>query len=105
MQQHLINPWEQPLNSNRYYFCKSPNCSAVYFDELSNVFNTDSIRQELGIKSTSKDALICYCFGVSKKFADDPSIKNYVMSKTKAKECDCINRNPSGRCCLKDFPK
>jgi hypothetical protein len=28
-----------------------------------------------------------------------------VMAQTKAGLCSCDTSNPSGRCCLKDFPK
>ena len=31
--------------------------------------------------------------------------KEFVMAQTKAQNCACEIRNPSGKCCLVDFPK
>jgi len=48
---------------------------------------------------------VCYCFGVSRSdFRNDPATKDYVIAQTKAGLCSCDTSNPSGRCCLKDFP-
>jgi hypothetical protein len=50
--------------------------------------------------------LLCYCFGISREdFKRDPGLRDFVVAKTKAGECSCETKNPSGRCCLKDFPK
>jgi len=105
MQLHLIQPWQRELNALGYYFCKSADCNTVYFDDRGSLFNTNALRTRVGIKSSDEDALVCYCYGVSKKQSYDKTIKDYVVSRTKAGQCDCTNRNPSGRCCLKDFPR
>jgi len=43
------------------------------------------------------------------KFVDEaatqPDAKSFVIEKTKGHFCECEARNPSGKCCLKDFPK
>jgi hypothetical protein len=50
--------------------------------------------------------MLCYCFGVTKADArSDPGIKKFVMAQTKLGLCACEMRNPSGRCCLPDFPR
>ena len=37
--------------------------------------------------------------------AANKEIKDFVIKSTKEKTCACTTRNPSGKCCLKDFPK
>ena len=76
----------------------------VYFGEDDSVITKDSLRTDVGIKENRADSMICYCFGVTKAAATNPSIKEFVVKKTKENICECITRNPSGRCCLKDFP-
>lgn len=50
--------------------------------------------------------LLCYCFGFTKQdYKDDPSVREYVIEQTRLKNCSCSTQNPSGKCCLKDFPK
>jgi hypothetical protein len=60
----------------------------------------------VGAKDLSGNAPLCYCFGVSKADAiNDPAIRDYVLTKTKRGICSCETSNPSGCCCLKDFPR
>jgi len=37
-------------------------------------------------------------------YQSDKRLKDFVVEQTKADVCACDIRNPSGRCCLKDFP-
>ena len=103
--QHIKSPWEKKLQEEKYYFCDDPDCDVVYFGLSGSVINKSELRTLVGKKEASEDALVCYCFGVSKKLAtQNADIKTYVTQKTKEKNCACDIRNPSGRCCLKDFP-
>ena len=78
----------------------------VYFGLDGSVINKSELRIKVGVKEKTNDAQICYCFGVSKALAiQNSDIKAYVIQQTKEKNCACDIRNPSGRCCLKDFPK
>jgi len=102
---HLKSAWELQLKSAQYYFCESPDCDVVYFSE-EQIFYIWDCRTRVGIKSHSDSATVCYCFGVFRQAAaDQPEIKAYVTEQTKLKNCSCETSNPSGRCCLKDFPK
>ena len=104
--QHIKTPWEKNLTEQKYYFCDDPGCDVVYFGFDGSVINKSELRTEVGTKETSEKGLVCYCFGVSKFLAQqNPEIKNFVTQQTKEKNCACEIRNPSGRCCLKDFPK
>ncbi|MDH5484932.1 MAG: hypothetical protein OEY43_06800 [Gammaproteobacteria bacterium] len=103
---HLKSPWEYPLKDQAYYFCDDPGCDVVYFGEDDSVINKQLLRTVVGIKQQTDDAVICYCFGVSKSDAmNNPVANAFVIEQTKQGVCACATRNPSGRCCLKDFPK
>ena len=103
---HLKQAWKWKSDGIRYFFCSDPECGVVYFGDDDSTITKTQLRTTVGVKETSKDALACYCFGVSKADAiNDPSIREYVMSQTKLAQCSCEVSNPSGRCCLKDFPR
>jgi len=101
---HIKSPWEWEEKNQGYYFCDNPDCDVVYFGEDSSVITQSELRTTVGVKSVSKNALICYCFGVNKAdFIKKPELKNYVIEQTKESVCFCEIRNPSGKCCVKDF--
>ncbi|MDQ7005096.1 MAG: hypothetical protein Q9N67_09360 [Ghiorsea sp.] len=103
---HVQQPWlwqkDQQDEAWDYYFCASQGCTTVYFSSQAQI-KQDELRLEVGVKSSNEDTLICYCFDVSRKNASHPDIKAYVIGQTKAKQCACSVRNPSGRCCIKNF--
>jgi hypothetical protein len=111
MRHHLKSPWMRPLRTQRYYFCGSPLCDVVYFGEDGVVFTMDDLRGPIGQKQVEDgqphpEKIICYCFGVTQADAqNDPAAKTFVIQQTGEGACACETRNPSGRCCLKDFPK
>ena len=74
--------------------------------QKGEVLHKADIRTRIGIKEQDDKALICFCFGVSKAVAaTNKSVKDFVVKQTKQSSCACETSNPSGRCCLKDFPK
>jgi len=106
MLHHVKQIWTNRLTEQQYYYCHAAGCDVVYFAKQSNIFTKDEIRTLIGTKEQSEDALICFCFGVSKGVAaEDKNVKDFVIKQTKASLCSCATSNPSGRCCLKDFPK
>jgi len=103
---HIKQPWEFALKEQAYYFCEDPNCDVVYFGVDNSIVKKEQLRTIVGIKVPAEDALICYCFGVSKAQAKtNNQAKAFVLKQTKNSTCSCATYNPSGRCCLKDFPK
>ncbi len=101
---HLAESWNAELNDQAYYFCNDPECDVVYFAEDGSSIEKSQLRTPVYAKD-KKHAYICYCFGV--RLADaikNPEIKNFVIQQTKSANCSCETSNPSGRCCLKDFP-
>lgn len=73
---HIDEPWNWKIKEQGYYFCDDPMCEIVYFGEDGIVIEKSALRKPVGIKE-----------------------------KTKEQVCACDVRNPSGKCCLKDFPK
>ena len=106
MMHHIKDPWNWKGKSQSYYFCDDPSCDVVYFGQDDSVIDKTQIRTAVGINKSSGEALVCYCFGVSiNQAATNPAPKEFVIEMTKNHICECEARNPSGKCCLKDFPK
>lgn len=103
---HIKAPWAWQEKNQGYYFCSDPDCPVVYFGQDGYVIDKQAVRTVIGAKERSVNALICYCYGVSKAEArTDPRIREFVVEETKQRRCACETRNPSGRCCLADFPR
>lgn len=105
---HQVNkPWNLDLPDQGYYFCDDPNCDVVYFGENQLTLVRDDLRYTVGQKTSSDDRTICYCFDVKSSDLDSESVREksraFVVEKTKSGACSCEYRNPSGKCCLKDF--
>lgn len=102
---HIKAPWAWNGQDQTYYFCDDPDCTVVYFAEDGTTILQSDLRTPVGIKDQSAQATLCYCFGVTQADAEaNPQIRAYVTQQTKEKICACDTRNPSGKCCLKDFP-
>ena len=102
---HITSPWEWTGKQQGYYFCDDPDCEVVYFGEDDSVISKSELRTVVGIKACLPDSLTCYCFGVSKLDVQrHPAIRDFIVDKTKSGFCSCDTSNPSGHCCLKDFP-
>lgn len=103
---HIKHSWQWHDKGRHYYFCDDPNCDVVYFGDDDSVILKSQLRTKVGVKEATDDALICYCFGVTEADAlNDSGIRDFVMTETKLGHCSCVTSNPSGRCCLKDFPR
>jgi len=103
---HIKDAWQWAPTSSRYFFCDDAACDVVYFGDDGSTILNSQLRTRVGSKEDSGDKLLCYCFGVTEDdFQSNPATKEFVMAQTKAGLCSCDTSNPSGRCCLKDFPK
>lgn len=102
---HIKAPWSWQAKDQGYYFCSDPDCPVVYFGEDNSVIEQDSVRTRIGTKEKPAEALVCYCYGVTRQEAENtPLIRQFVIAETKRQQCACEARNPSGKCCLSDFP-
>lgn len=101
----IKEPWNWTHKKQAYYFCDDPTCDVVYFGQDDTVIDKMGIKTKIGIDTGLQDSLICYCFSISYKEAiAKPELKQFVIDKTKKNLCACEIRNPSGQCCLKNFP-
>ena len=101
---HIKKPWAKEVKSQKYYYCDDPECEVVYFGQDDSVIEKFDVRTSIGNKEKSGGSLLCYCFGVTVDDAAlNPAIKKFVVAQTKTHRCECVVRNPSGRCCLKNF--
>jgi len=106
--QHLLFPFNLDINNDDNYYCLNIECAISYFSISGNLFSTSQIRDKVELQQ----GWLCYCFDISKKqyqhaLDNGPAIKikEFVIAQTKAHQCSCETRNPSGQCCLADFKK
>lgn len=102
---HIKDSWKANLKEQGYYYCNDPECDVVYFGADGATIKKSELRTKIYNKEKDNDLLVCYCFGISQADAKNNSeIKDFVVQQTKLGNCSCETSNPSGRCCLKDFP-
>lgn len=102
---HIKQSWLWDSKGQRYFFCDDPDCDVVYFGADDSVILKSQLRTTVGLKESSDDTLLCYCFGVTKANAlSQTGIRDFIVQQTKLGLCSCETSNPSGRCCLKNFP-
>jgi hypothetical protein len=103
---HIRVPWLWSASAGRYFFCEQPDCAVVYFGDDGSLIRKADLRARVGVKEADRDAPLCYCYGVSRADVErEPALRDFVVAATRDGQCACDTRNPSGRCCLKDFPK
>lgn len=91
-----------------YRFCADPDCRVVYFTEGEGpCFTTDDLRVRVGLKEKEDPVPLCYCFGFDERDAREEiartgqcSIPRRISALIKQGMCACVERNPSGACCL-----
>ena len=89
-------------------FCDSPECDVVYFGEQNGVtFTKDQLKVAVGVKETTGERPLCYCFGHSvATITSELRLKGQsdaladIRQKMKDPGCSCEVTNPSGSCCL-----
>ncbi len=105
----ISQPWQRDLTAAHYYFCDDPDCDVVYFGTDAQVILRTELRQDVGQKSTLPDRAVCYCFEILLTDLQTTQnlvrLKKFVTEQTRNATCDCETRNPSGKCCLQNFPK
>ena len=103
---HIRDAWTWQPSGQRYFLCEDPACEIVYYSDDGSTIGKSQLRTRVGLKEGSADSLLCYCFGVTlADYSADPATRDFVVAQTKAGLCSCDTSNPSGRCCLKDFPQ
>ncbi len=107
----LRAPLNRELAEQPYWFCAEAACSTVYFGRDGVSYSAADLRAAVGQKSADPERLICYCFGITaarveqERAEDGASVsRRFVREQTRRGNCACELRNPSGKCCLRDFP-
>ncbi|REJ87845.1 MAG: Mercuric transport protein MerT [Planctomycetota bacterium] len=90
-----------------WWFCDSPDCEVVYFSDDGGTFSKDELTVPVGVKETTGERPLCYCFGHSvASIKDELRTKGNsdalqdIRAKMKEPGCSCETMNPSGSCCL-----
>ncbi|KAF3981893.1 MAG: hypothetical protein HFP81_09790 [Methylococcales symbiont of Hymedesmia sp. n. MRB-2018] len=93
---------------NSPYFCPLPSCPVAYFSTTGRTIPTTQLKTSEEIKKNK----LCFCFDIDTDIYYSALgterahyIKEFVIQRTKLKDCACEIRNPSGQCCLADFKR
>ena len=94
-------------------FCDSQGCDVVYFSENGDTtFTRSQLKVPVGVKETSGERPLCYCFGHSVAgITEELRLKGRsnalddIRSKMEDPGCRCEVENPSGSCCLGSVTK
>ncbi len=89
-------------------FCPSQDCDVVYFTEEGDTqFTKPQLKVPVGVKESSGERPLCYCFGHSVgSIKEELGTKGRsdaledIRAKMKDPGCHCETTNPSGSCCL-----
>lgn len=89
-------------------FCPSQDCDVVYFTEEGDTqFTKSQLKVPVGVKESSGERPLCYCFGhsvgsIKEEIAQtgQSDALQDIRAKMKDPGCRCETKNPSGSCCL-----
>ncbi len=99
----------QTIRLTGYYFCRTPDCSVVYFsNDGQQIFVETDLREKVHQKHLyDDDVFVCYCFrhtpntiGVELLESGASSVVETINAGIQAGQCACEIRNPQGSCCL-----
>ena len=99
---------QTPSEDTGWRFCDSQECDVVYFAEEGDAtFGKSDLTVSVGVKETSGERPLCYCFGHSVASIKDElradgrtNALEDIRANMKDPGCHCETANPSGSCCL-----
>ena len=94
------------VSDAEYRFCDTKGCDIVYYGS-GQVFSTRQLKVAVGVKETTGERPLCYCFGHSiatikeelRTKGRSDAVED-IRRRMKDPGCACEVRNPSGSCCL-----
>ena len=102
------------INENiGWRYCDSKSCDVVYSSEKDGKsFTTSQLKVEVGVKESTGERPLCYCFGHSVssihrelQLSGNSVALDDIRAKMKTEGCSCETKNPSGTCCLGNVAK
>lgn len=99
----------KPIDRNTgWRFCAAIDCDLVYFAEEGDAtFTKSQLKVPVGLKETSGERPLCYCFGHSVatikaelRAQGSSNALDDIRTKMKDPGCRCETKNPAGSCCL-----
>lgn len=98
------------LPQQSFRACRNQGCEVVYHGTAGARVLVRELGVELGFKSETGSALVCYCFLHRRDDLrarggqrDGASLVASVTEHVRQGHCACDVRNPLGRCCLGDL--
>lgn len=108
---NLVREHTRVAAASTYYFCRTPECSVVYFSDEGK-FQKSDIKVRVGIKEQEDPIPLCYCFDYTRAdISGDLSLRGQtnipalVKAEVQRGFCACDVKNPSGACCLGDLTR
>lgn len=90
-----------------YFFCATPDCPVVYFNEQCQSFIIDQVKVPIFQKQQGLQVPICYCFDWTRaricqeiKQTGNSHAETSIRTHIQAGRCGCEVNNPQGICCL-----
>lgn len=99
-----IRPQAVSVLSKSAYFCTTPHCSVVYYDEFERTVGASELARPVYPKDQT--APICGCFGltcddVDRDVADGtPTRVRELLKKAESPDARCAILAADGRCCV-----
>jgi len=103
---------KERIGNGPYFFCQSPSCDLVYFDEAGDsLFKKDALTVRVGIKETEAPRHVCYCFDHTIEEIDEQvtatgesSVLDDIAIRMR-EACWCETKSPMGSCCMSTVSK
>ncbi len=104
----LLSVSLREVQDSEYFFCKTRNCSVVYFSpDGEQFFTVDQVRETVYQKEPdNENVFACYCFQhkVGEIRAATLEVRSVIIDDInkgiRLGQCACDLRNPQGSCCL-----
>jgi len=104
----LLGPTNLTCEKGKWQVCVNDNCDTVYVKN-ETVIRKDELKSAVFFKDKTDDALICYCYKISKgeiKLAVEHGCQTtgeVYKYLNKSKKGSCSSNNPLGKSCSNVF--